>query len=152
MVHVMSETKLTPFGASASGPVSVGASGIGGTGVPFLSASTEQRLMNVEGRLRVLEQSLQGQRLRADTAEAELAKANKSADTYLAAWEKCAEFRDASEDKVKAAERRIAELSANNQQLSKLLGQALAALNPTARLAKEIKAALNPKPEAGSHE
>ncbi len=40
----------------------------------------------------------------------ELDKANKSADTYLAAWEKCAEFRDASEAKLTAAEQRNAEL------------------------------------------
>lgn len=36
----------------------------------------------------------------------QLACANKSANTYLAAWEKCAEFRDASEQRLADAERR----------------------------------------------
>lgn len=42
---------------------------------------------------------------------------------------------------------RIAELSADSQHLRKLLGQALAAVNPTKRLAKDIRAALNPTAE-----
>lgn len=45
---------------------------------------------------------------------------------------------------------RIAELSADSQHLRKLLGQALAAVNPTKRLAKDIRAALNPTAEAES--
>ncbi|ROO33427.1 hypothetical protein [Pseudomonas sp. 7SR1] len=47
---------------------------------------------------------------------------------------------------------RIAELSADSQHLRKLLGQALSAVNPTKRLAKDIRAALNPTAEAASHE
>ncbi|MCU7217827.1 hypothetical protein [Pseudomonas sp. VE 196-7] len=53
----------------------------------------------------------------------------------------------ALQDRLTVVEQRIAELSAKNQQLSQLLGQTLAALNPTARLAKEIKVALNLKTE-----
>lgn len=56
------------------------------------------------------------------------------------------------DERTDALEQRNAELSAKNQQLSKLLQQTLAALNPTARLAKEIKAALNPEPEAERHD
>lgn len=57
----------------------------------------------------------------------ELAKANKSADTYLAAWEKCAEFRDASEAKLAAAEQRNAnletDLKVTKQALQSLKGE-----------------------------
>lgn len=78
------------------------------------------------------------QRLRADTAEAERDK-----------WETraCSEA-----TKLHDAEQRIAELSADNQLLRKLLEQTLAALNPSAKLSKSIRAALNPKTKAGSHE
>jgi hypothetical protein len=85
------------------------------------------------------------QRLRADTAEAELERAECMRESYKI---------DAGiyREKLAAAEQRIAELSADNQQLRKLLEQTLAALNPTAKLSKSIRAALNPKPEAGSHD
>lgn len=85
------------------------------------------------------------QRLRADTAEAELERAECMRESYKI---------DAGiyREKLAAAEQRIAELSADNQQLRKLLEQTLAALNPTAKLSKSIRAALNPNPEAGSHE
>jgi len=85
------------------------------------------------------------QRLRADTAEADsirkdgviedLMQSNSDMTTCLADAEQC-----------------IAELSADNQLLRKLLEQTLAALNPTAKLSKSIRAALNRKPEAGSHD
>ncbi|WP_092347597.1 hypothetical protein [Pseudomonas sp. NFACC05-1] len=56
---------------------------------------------------------------------------------------------DADRGQFKA---RIAELSADNQHLRKLLEQTLAAVNPTKRLAKAMRAALNPTAEAASHE
>lgn len=49
---------------------------------------------------------------------------------------------------IVALQKQVAELTAKNQLLSKLLEQTLAALNPKARLAKSIKAALNPTTEA----
>lgn len=60
--------------------------------------------------------------------------------------------RHAEQQACQAAGRRVEELAAENQQLRKLLGQALAAVNPTKRLAKNIRAALNPTAEAVSHD
>jgi len=121
------------------------------------------------------------QRMRADTAEAERDEQKRlraSSEGSNAAWRMTVglaetmlenpayelsgvdwDYEHSIHDKIRAknaqladAEQRIAELSADNQQLRKLLEQTLAALNPTAKLSKSIRAALNPKPEAGSHE
>lgn len=89
------------------------------------------------------------QRLRADTAEAEVSRLREAAT--LAAKVGAPNFHSMKRE-LAAAEQRIAELSADNQQLRKLLEQALAALNPSAKLSKSIRAALNPNPEAKSHE
>lgn len=99
------------------------------------------------------------QRLRADTAEAELVSANSDKEAYA---QNAIDLRKQVDlwkgrttnltHELAAAEQRIAELSADNQQLRKLLGQTLAALNPTAKLSKSILAALNPNPEAESDE
>ncbi|WP_448693526.1 hypothetical protein [Pseudomonas rhizophila] len=60
--------------------------------------------------------------------------------------------RYAEQQAREAAERRAGELSAHNQLVRKLLGQAKANLKPGGRLAKAIEAALNPTAEAVSHE
>lgn len=92
-----------------------------------------------------LQKQLDVQRLRADTAEAERDAMRTSKEAV--------EFNLNKVDRaLLAAEQRIAELSANNQQLRKLLGQTLAALNPTKALSKSIRAALNHNPEAESND
>lgn len=58
----------------------------------------------------------------------------------------------ALQQRLTVQDQRNDELSAHNQLLRKLLGQAKASLNPTKRLAKAINAALNPTAEAVSHE
>lgn len=78
----------------------------------------------------VLASDFNAQRLRADTSEADLQEVCKTVEAVTAS--------------LVAAEQRIAELSANNQQLRKLLEQTLAALNPTAKLSKSIRDAINP--------
>lgn len=88
---------------------------------------------------------LDAQRLRADTAEAESARKDQVIEDMV-------ESNCDMTTCLAAAEQRIAELSADSQQLRKLLEQTLAALNPTAKLSKSIRAALNPNPEAESHE
>lgn len=106
----------------------------------------------------VLATEFDAQRLRADTAEAERDGA-MAANAVLREEVRTERLRadaavgDANEAErmLSAAEQRIAEISANNQQLRKLLEQTLAALNPTAKLSKSIRAALNPNPEVESH-
>lgn len=93
----------------------------------------------------VLATDFDAQRLRADTAEAESARKDGVIEDLM-------QSNGDMTTCLAAAEQRIAELSAENQQLRKLLEQTLAALNPTAKLSKSIRAALNPNPEAESHE
>lgn len=88
----------------------------------------------------VRESDFDAQRLRADTAEARVKTAEHDLEFFKAG--KNEQF-----DRAEAAEQRIAELSADNQNLRKLLEQTLSALNPTAKLSKSIRAALNPNPE-----
>lgn len=109
---------------------------------------------------------LAAETLRADTAESELKELREEfhlvSEDLDHAKRNSSAFEDQMgnlqvsngklRDRLAAAEQRVSELSADNQQLRKLLNQTLAALNPTAKLAKSIRAALNPKPEAGSHE
>lgn len=87
------------------------------------------------------------ERLRADTAEAELAKLRYKAELYDEVWADATGRGYANVTMalcaLTAAEQRIAELSADNQQLRKLLEQTLAALNPTKTLSKSISAALS---------
>ena len=111
--------------------------------------SEVKRLKLGENQLEVFENGpyvyfsdFDAQRLRADTAEAELERFRRSRNAMLT---QVMNERD-------VAEQRIAEMSANNQQLRKLLEQTLASLNPTAKLSKSIRAAINPNPEAESHE
>lgn len=105
-----------------------------------------------------LQKQLDAQRLRADTAEAYAKGVSKSFDDLSAivgySTERLGQTGESPMDcaeqivrKLAAAEQLIADLSADNQQLRKLLEQTLAALNPTAKLSKSIRAALNPKPE-----
>lgn len=60
--------------------------------------------------------------------------------------------RDALQGRLTVQDQRNDELSAHNQLVRKLLGQAKANLKPGGRLAKAIEAALNPTAEAVSHE
>lgn len=92
------------------------------------------------------------QRLRADTAEAERVSANADKEAYAQNAIDLHTSLDAVTLNLKRADNLISARTSENQQLRKLLEQTLAALSPTAKLSKSIRAALNPNPEAESHE
>lgn len=127
MVHVMSEVKGTWAG------------GAGGSGIPFYPPSIEQRLMNVEGRLRTLEKSFDAQRLRADTAEAEVARLEDEFDTLE-------NTNTTIKLKLAAAEQRIA----SHERMLRFFAN-LADIRQVGTAAMDYVAALNPNPEAESH-
>jgi hypothetical protein len=92
------------------------------------------------------------ERLRADTAGAELVSANADKEAYAQNAIDLRTSLDATTLNLKRADNLISVRTSENQQLRKLLEQTLEVLNPTAKLSKSIRAALNPNPEAESHE
>lgn len=161
MVHVMSESNKTQIGCA------------GGTG-KFFPPSIEQKLMNIDGRLRVLEQCLQAQCLRADTAEAlsvtnilmnivpgedgmgEEVYAKSISEVQLLIHNLCSET-EILEEKLAAAEQRYTDSAAKLTRALDLLrgvhtGDLFGPEDWETVHAFLTDAALNPNPEAESHE
>lgn len=103
---------------------------------------------NPEGNW-VAAEDCDAQSLRADTAEAEL-KATKEGMAYRGSlFGKVQSERDDYERKLAAAEQRIAKMAKALEEASYVLG---CYAPPTHKVLDLISAALNPDPEAESHE
>lgn len=122
-------------------------------GVVLFASAEGNDMCDDDGSCEVhLADDFDAQRLRADTAEAELVSANADKEAYAQNAIDLRSSLDAVTLNLKRADNLISARTSENQQLRKLLEQTLAALNPTAKLSKSIRAALNPNPEAESHE